>query len=56
LLRQQQRNEIMKNLFRFVNTFFALPLESCRPTEPPVSAAAFAFRTSTPLNCEGGES
>ncbi|MEM5313419.1 hypothetical protein, partial [Paraburkholderia sp. JHI869] len=24
LLRQQQRNEIMKNLFRFVNCFFSL--------------------------------
>jgi len=29
LLRQQQRNEIMKNLFRFVNLFFASPLKSC---------------------------
>jgi len=27
LLRQQQRNEIMKALFRFVNIFFSLPLK-----------------------------
>ncbi|MFC5428988.1 hypothetical protein ACFPTO_09275, partial [Paraburkholderia denitrificans] len=28
-LRQQQRNEIMKNLFRFVNPFFASLPKSC---------------------------
>ncbi|WP_343676817.1 hypothetical protein, partial [Paraburkholderia heleia] len=57
LLRQQQRNEIMKTAFRFVNPFFSLTArKSCRLRKPPVPAAAFAARTSETSNGEGGES
>ncbi|MFM0159258.1 hypothetical protein, partial [Paraburkholderia sediminicola] len=39
-LHQQQRNEIMKNLFRFVNNIFSLSLKTLLTLRPPVSAAA----------------
>jgi hypothetical protein len=39
-LHQQQRNEIMKNLFRFVNNIFSLPLKTLLTLRPLVSAAA----------------
>ncbi|WP_175773352.1 hypothetical protein [Paraburkholderia phenazinium] len=39
-LHQQQRNEIMKNLFRFVNNIFSLSLKTLLTLRPLVSAAA----------------
>jgi hypothetical protein len=39
-LHLQQRNEIMKNLFRFVNNIFSLPLKTLVTLRPLVSAAA----------------
>ncbi|MFM0338628.1 hypothetical protein [Paraburkholderia fungorum] len=39
-LHQQQRNEIMKNLFRLVNNFFSLSLKTLLTLRPLVSAAA----------------
>ncbi|WP_211697279.1 hypothetical protein, partial [Paraburkholderia aspalathi] len=39
-LHQQQRNEIMKALFRFVNNIFPLSLKTLLTLRPLVSAAA----------------
>ncbi|MDR5751897.1 hypothetical protein, partial [Caballeronia sp. LZ024] len=39
-LHQQQRNEIMKNLFPSVNIFFRFRFQICRLPEPPVPLAA----------------
>ncbi|MFL9860945.1 hypothetical protein PQR72_35275, partial [Paraburkholderia madseniana] len=39
-LHQQQRNEIMKALFRFVNNIFSLSLKTLLTLQPLVSAAA----------------
>ncbi|MFC6310603.1 hypothetical protein, partial [Paraburkholderia dipogonis] len=39
-LHQQQRNEIMKALFRFVNNIFSLSLKTLLTLRPLVSAAA----------------
>jgi hypothetical protein len=39
-LHQQQRNEIMENLFRFVNNIFSLPLKTLLTLRPLVSTAA----------------
>ncbi|WP_211619430.1 hypothetical protein, partial [Paraburkholderia domus] len=48
-LHQQQRNEIMKHLFRFVNNIFSLSLKTLLTLRPPVSAAALVRK-------RGGES
>ncbi|MGE8330919.1 MAG: hypothetical protein ACN6PY_07350, partial [Paraburkholderia nemoris] len=48
-LHQQQRNEIMKALFRFVNNIFALSLKTLLTLRPLVSAAALVLQ-------RGGES
>jgi hypothetical protein len=47
-LHQQQRNEIMKALFRFVNYIFLLSLKTLLTPPPLVSAAA-------PVRKRGGE-
>ncbi|WP_236591956.1 hypothetical protein, partial [Paraburkholderia metrosideri] len=48
-LRLQQRNEIMKALFRFVNSIFSLSLKNLFTSQPLVSAAALVRK-------RGGES
>jgi hypothetical protein len=48
-LHQQQRNEIMKALFRFVNNIFSLSLKTLLALRPLVSAAALVRK-------RGGES
>jgi hypothetical protein len=48
-LHQQQRNEIMKALFRFVNNIFSLSLKTLLTLRPLVSAAALVRK-------RGGES
>jgi hypothetical protein len=48
-LHQQQRNEIMKALFRFVNNIFSLSLKTLLTLPPLVSAAALVRK-------RGGES
>jgi hypothetical protein len=46
-LRLQQRNEIMKALFRFVNNIFLLSLKTLLTLQPLVSAAALVTNEGT---------
>ncbi|WP_205996935.1 hypothetical protein, partial [Paraburkholderia sp. Ac-20347] len=55
LLRQQQRNEIMKALFRFVNIFFCYRLKSLLNLRTRWFRRGLRAAVSVTSNCEGGE-